>query len=230
VELKVYLRAIRRRWPIIVLLPLLIGLMAIYQQSTRDDVYAVHIRASVLRHPDPPIASEYQYEAYYNYLSSEFAIDDLVEAIRGNVFAAAVAERASAEGPQVGAGEAHAAIAADRRHRILNLTVRSGDPAIAESIARAAAAELEERAFHYLGVETAGTTAIVQIIDRPGGAVVDTGRQQLMLLLQLVAAVGAGVLLAFLVDYLDDTLYDAEMTEEAIRLPHLASVPAESRT
>ena len=47
--------------------------------------------------------------------------------------------------------------------------------------------------------------------------------------LEVLAALGFGVLLAFLVDYIDDTLYDAESTTAALRLPHLASVPAEPR-
>jgi capsular polysaccharide biosynthesis protein len=225
-ELKHYLRIIARRWPIIVFLPLLVGLLAVYQFAVRDATYTSHVAAVVTRHPDPQQSDEYQYDAYYNYVSSEFAIDDLVEAVNGNVFAQAVAERARAAGADVSTSEVQGALAADRRHRILHVTAGSRDQAQAETIAQAAAAELEARAFHYLGVDTAGTTAIVSIIERPEQAVRDISRLQLLILLQLLAAAGAGVLLAFFLEYLDDTLYDREAVELALRLPHLADVPA----
>jgi capsular polysaccharide biosynthesis protein len=226
-ELKHYLRTVARRWPIILLVPLLVALLSVYQLTVRDATFTAHLAAVVTRHPDPQQSGEYQYDAYYNYVASEFAIDDLVEAVSGNVFAEAVAARARAEGAGVSGNDVQSALDANRRHRILNVDVHSRDRDQAEVIARAAAAELEERAFNYLGVDAAGTTAIVSMIERPGSAERDVSRLQLLLLVQLIAAFGAGVLLAFLLDYLDDTLYDAEAAELALQLPHLASVPLE---
>jgi capsular polysaccharide biosynthesis protein len=49
-------------------------------------------------------------------------------------------------------------------------------------------------------------------------------------MLQIVAAIGAGVLLAYLVDYLDDSLHDGEQTATILGVPLLASVPLERRS
>lgn len=228
-ELKHYLRVLLRRWPALVVLPLLAVVLAVVQEAARDPRYSTQARATVIREPETPPAGEFDYDRYYNYLASEFAIDDLVEAVRGNVFAAAVAERLRAEGVEIGAGEVQGAIAADRMHRVLTMNVSSGDAARAEQIARAATAELQASAFEYLGIEGVGSPAVVNIVQEPGAASEDTGRARLLLALQIVAALGAGVLLAFLVDYLDDTLYDGESAAAALALPELASVPAERR-
>jgi capsular polysaccharide biosynthesis protein len=226
VELKSYLNILKRRWPIVVLLPLLVALGALYQDATRDPQYSTDVRATVIRQPDAAPAGEFDYDRYYNYLASEFAIDDLVEAVRGNVFAEGVVARLPA-GSDVSAGDVQNILAADRQHRILTMTATSTDGTEAELVARAAVEELEQAAFQYLGVEAIGSEAVVEIIQTPGAASPDTGRARLLLILQVVAALGTAVLLAFLIDYLDDTLYDAESTAAALRVPHLASVPGE---
>jgi capsular polysaccharide biosynthesis protein len=42
-------------------------------------------------------------------------------------------------------------------------------------------------------------------------------------------ALGVGVLLAFFVDYLDDTLYDLDAVQAVMRLPHLTTVTGKRR-
>ncbi len=227
-ELKVYLQALRRRWPIVVALPLLVGLLAIAQEVSRDTTYAAYAKLRVI---SEQLEGDFtDYPADDNFIASEYAIDDLVEAVRGNVFSAVVAERVQAAGIAIGREEVQSAISAEREHRVLTVTVRSGDPARAEAIAREATAELEAGAFEYIGLPSPDAGSVVRVIDQPGNAGPDTSRARLLLLLQVIAAAGAGVLLAFLVDYLDDTLHDGESTAATLGLPHLASVPAERRT
>jgi capsular polysaccharide biosynthesis protein len=228
-ELKTYVQIIKRRWPAVVVLPLLVAMLAIWQETTRDATYSTEVRAAVVRVRDPLPLNQYGFDDYYNYVSSEFAIDDLVEAVRGNVFAQAVAERATAAGTSIDASEAQSMIAADRVHRIISVHVTSHDPARARAVAEAASAELDTNAYSYIGVESDAEGSSVNIIQRPGNASPDTARERLLLALEILAALGFGVLLAFLVDYIDDTLYDAESTTAALRLPNLASVPAEPR-
>jgi capsular polysaccharide biosynthesis protein len=228
-ELKTYVQIIKRRWPAVVVLPLLVAMLAIWQETTRDATYSTEVRAAVVRVRDPLPLNQYGFDDYYNYVSSEFAIDDLVEAVRGNVFAQAVAERATAAGTSIDASEAQSMIAADRVHRIISVHVTSHDPARARAVAEAASAELDTNAYSYIGVESDAEGSSVNIIQRPGNASPDTARERLLLTLEILAALGFGVLLAFLVDYIDDTLYDAESTTAALRLPNLASVPAEPR-
>lgn len=225
-ELRWYLNILKRRWPIVLALPLLVGVIAIFQDVTRDPVYSTEMRVSVIRQPEALPEAEFGYNGYYNYLASEFAIDDLVEAVRGNVFTDAVASRLPAESG-IDSGEVQQALTPEREHRVLTMTAMSVDKQEAEAIAAATMSELQDHAFSFLGVEGIGSTAVVEVIQTPGEAVADTGRARLLLLLQVIAAMGAAVLLAFLVDYLDDTLYDAESTADVLRTPHLASIPAE---
>ena len=224
-ELKVYLQALRRRWPILVALPLLVGLLAAFQEVSRDATYVTDAKLRVI---SEQLEGEFtDYPVDDNFIASEYAIDDLVEAVRGNVFSAAVAERVRSAGIDIGSEEVQSAISSEREHRVLNVTVRSGDPERAEAIAREATAELEAGAFEYIGLPSPDAGSIVRVIDQPGEAGPDTSRARLLLLLQVVAAAGAAVLLAFLVDYLDDTLHDGEATAATLGLPHLATVPAE---
>jgi capsular polysaccharide biosynthesis protein len=228
VELKTYLNILWRRRIWVLLPPLLALLAGVWQLSGQAAAYTTELRASVLREAEPPPENEFGYNGYYNNLSTEFAIDDLIEAMSGNVFAEAVAERAQQAGADVTVEDVESEMSAERRHRIVTVTVTSSDRAQADAIAAAAAAELEERAFSYISVSGSDQPAEARIIQRPEPAMEDTGRQMILVLLQLVAAGAFGVLLAFLIDYLDDTLYDGETAALALRVPHLASVPAET--
>jgi capsular polysaccharide biosynthesis protein len=227
-ELKIYLQALRRRWPVILALPLIVALLAVVQEVSRETTYATDARLRVISERIEGDFTDYPDDD--NFIASEYAIDDLVEAVRGNVFAATVAERVRASGMDIGNEEVESAIASDREHRVLTVTVRSADPERAEAIAREATLELEASAFEYIGFPSPESGQVVTVIDQPGEAGPDTSRARLLLILQVVAAAGAGVLLAFLIDYLDDTLHDAETTAATLGVPYLASVPAESRS
>ena len=226
-ELKAYIQALRRRWPILVALPLLVGLLAVVQEVSRDTTYATYAKLRVI---SEQLDGEFtDYPADDNFIASEYAIDDLVQAVRGNVFSAAVAERVRAAGIDIGQEEVESAISSEREHRVLTVTVRSGEPAHAEAIAREATAELQAAAFEYIGLPSADAGSVVRVIDQPGEAGPDTSRARLLLLLQVIAAAGAAILLAFLVDYLDDTLHEGEATAATLGVPHLASVQVERR-
>lgn len=227
-ELKIYLQALWRRWPIVLVLPLLVGLLAVVQEVSRETIYATEARLRII---SEQLEGEFtNYPADDNFIASEYAIDDMVEAVQGNVFSSVVAERVRAGGIQVDGEEVQATIGAERAHRVLSITVRSEDADLAEAIAREATLELEASAFDYIGLPSPDSGSVVQVVDQPGEAGPDSSRARLLLLLQVIAAAGAGVLLAFLVDYLDDTLHDGQTAAATLGLPHLASVPAEQRT
>jgi capsular polysaccharide biosynthesis protein len=226
-ELKWYLQVIWRRWPAVVILPVLVALIAVYQDTIRTESYSANSRLAVVRMPDPIPEGDFRYDEYYNYLASEFKIDDLVETVRGNVFAAAVAERMTAAGEVISAGEVQGAVASDRQHRILSITVSTPDQGRTLAISRAVIEELESNAAHYLDMPEDAAGASVRAIQIPADANPNSAQDQMILILGVVVALGLGVLLAFLVDYVDDTLYDEDGTASAMKLPVLASVPAE---
>ncbi|MFW6075600.1 MAG: Wzz/FepE/Etk N-terminal domain-containing protein [Chloroflexota bacterium] len=228
-ELKYYLRILLRRWPVIVILPVVVASFAAIELVTRTPEYSATARLSVVRSPDAQIPTEYQYDEYYNYLASEFAIDDLVEIVQGSVYAEAVAQRVSEGGLPVSGGEVRAALTASREHRVITMNVASSDDRLAVAIATAAVDELRENAIAYLSNQDEPMPIIARAIDVPTGAAPDTERVQLIFVLAVVVSAGFGVLLALLIDLLDDRFFDEESAEYAMGCPHLASIPVESR-
>jgi capsular polysaccharide biosynthesis protein len=221
-ELKWYLQVLLRRWPALLILPLLAVAFAVYQDSNRSEQFSASARLAVVRAPETPSSPDFRYDEYYNYLSSEFKIDDLVETVRGNVFAAAVAQRLGAS-----TGEVQGSLSAERQHRILSVNVTTGDPERTMQIVRAVVEELEQNPELYVDVLTEGAGASVRAIQVPEGAAPDSARARMLLVLGVMVAAGAGVLLAFLVEYLDDTLYDDETTAHALDMPVIGVVPSE---
>lgn len=223
-ELKHYVQILRRRWWVVVLVPLIVIIVGGLGYVSRTPAYEATARVSFKRMPDAPIPGEFQYDEYYNYLSSEYAIDDLVEIIKGNVFSERVAEHLIADGVVISVGEVQSMLSASREHRILALTAVSHDAERAIQVARAAQLEIEQNAMRYL-INRNGTdrAAIIQAVQIPNEAASDQPRARLLLALAVVVAIGAGIVLAFVVDYFDDRLHDAELASAALRLPVLAS-------
>ena len=226
-ELKTYFSALRRRWPIVVALPLLALMLGLYQEVTRTPMWTTDVRARVLFDPQTPPTNEFDYNRFYLFGSTEYTIDDLVEVLQGNVFAEGVADRLA--DPSITSTDVEQALGMERRHRVLTVSVTASDEDDAVNIAAAAGDELRENATSLLGLDQIESEALIEIVDRPAEAMSDTARMRLLIVLQALAAAGLGVLLAFLVDYLDDTLYDSDTASVALRLPHLASVPSERR-
>lgn len=226
-ELRSYLHVLLRRWPAVVILPLLVGLLAVYQDMSRVTQYTANAQISVVRTPDPRPVEDFRYDEYYNYLTSEFKIDDLVETVDGNVFAATVAQRLNSEGMPIDTTEVQMALSPDRRHRILAMDVTTPESDRSLQIARVAVTELEENAALYLDMPSDGVGASVRVVQAPNDTSPDTTQARIILALGVLAALGAGVLLAFLVDHLDDTLYDGDSSAAATKLPLLATVPTD---
>ncbi|MDQ3525925.1 MAG: hypothetical protein M3451_12850 [Chloroflexota bacterium] len=209
------------------ILPLLVGMLAIYQDMNRVTQYTADARLSVVRIPDPRPVEDFRYDEYYNYLTSEFKIDDLVETVNGNVFAGAVAERLTAAGMDIDSDVVQQTIGTERRHRVLFIMVTTNEPERSLEISQAAVAELEENAPVYLDMPNDAAGASVRVVEYPNDASTDTTQARIILALGVLTALGAGVLLAFLVDYHDDTLYDGDSAAAATKLPLLATVPAD---
>lgn len=226
-ELKSYLQVLVRRWPAVVILPLLVGLLAVYQDMTRITQYTADARLSVVRLPDPRPVEDFRYDEYYNYLTSEFKIDDLVETVNGNVFAGAVAERLTAAGMSIDSDAVQQTIGTERRHRVLFIMVTTTEPERSLQISQAAVAELEENAPLYLDMPNDAAGASVRVVEFPDDTSPDTTQARIILAVGVLAALGAGALLAFLVDYLDDTIYDSDGAAAALKLPLLATVPVD---
>jgi capsular polysaccharide biosynthesis protein len=226
VELKEYIVILWRRWWLVVLVPLIVLIGVLYQAVGSQPAYTATTQLAVTRLPQQPATPEFRYDEYYNYLASEYMIDDMVNVVRGNVFAEDVSKTiAATNGVEIAPGEIQGAIDSSRRNRILTVNVTAAKPERAMMIAAAVATTLERNGTAYFGFNPAERGAIIKTVQQPLSASANTEREWLIMALEVMVALFAGVLLAFLVEYLDDTLRSPEMVSAALRIPVIGVIP-----
>ncbi|HEY65997.1 MAG TPA: hypothetical protein G4O02_15650 [Caldilineae bacterium] len=217
VELRAYWAIIRRRWwlPVaIILLTMLWWVAARQPWRPRPTTYTTSLSFSVGVRPEPRTGDYYTYDRYYTWLASEYLVDDLSEVVRRSEFARAVSQRLADQGITVPAGAIQGSTQAGKLHRVLTLSISWGDPEQLAAIADAAAAVLSEEAGAFLP-QTMADEVEARLIDR--GAIVPIApplRERLDLPLRLFLGLIVGVALAFLLDYLDDSVRDRADLED----------------
>jgi capsular polysaccharide biosynthesis protein len=155
------------------------------------------------------------------WLASEYLADDLSEVLKGGDFAARISE-------QVGFDVPAGTVFASREHRIMTVSITWRNPDQLQSIAEAVGAAVEDGGADYFP-QLVGVEAQAVLIDGPGiGQVGRSLKDQLDLPIRLFVALVAGVALAFLWDYLDDTVRD-RTDAEALGVHLLGEIPRQSR-
>lgn len=218
-ELRNYWLILRRRWWIPAALIVLVGALTLVTYHAPTPVYQASIRFTIGVSADrnvegvDPILTAYQ--------ASEYIRDDFVEILHSELFANDVNANL---GPNLKINKNVISGAVEKQRRIMSMTITWGDEQQARLIAGAAAKTLETqnaKYFKQLGSEGASVT----IIDGPDVAPVAPGlRERLDVPIRLALALAAGLLLAFLADYLDDTVRDSRELE-AMGMPVLGEIP-----
>lgn len=215
-ELRTYWKIIAWRWWLPVGLALLVGLLTLAMQrpwQPRPVTYNAIMRFNVGLRPER-IPGVYTYDRYYTMLTSEYLVDDLGEIVRSQAFAAEVSRRLAEQGITVPAGVIGASTQPGKLHRILTVNVGWGDEAQLRAIAGAIAATLTESSAEFFG-QFSAEEADIRLIDPPTyGVVGRPAREQLDLPLRVLLALAAGIGLAFLAYYLDNTVYERKELEE----------------
>jgi capsular polysaccharide biosynthesis protein len=225
----------RYRW-VVLALPFLVGLGASALWLAQPATYTARLKMQLVLAPPQGTGAGgdfFRYDTYYNYLATEYAVDDLAEVMNGNVFADAVA--ATLRGPDFGLNlddeDVRGSFTARRTHRVLLVDVKTGDRDRSMAIARAVGLTLARDPLKYFSkgdlVPKQGAAPLV--IDAPLEARGDRVQRALNVIIQTVLALFAGLGLAFLLDYLNDRLRDAEGTRAALGLPVLGQIPADGR-
>lgn len=225
-EFRTYLAILRRRWLIpAILLALTLAFTLISQRpwQPRPPSYALGMSFSVGVQPQVS-AGAYDFDGYYTALASEYLIDDFAEIVKGSEFAAAVSARLAGQNIIVPPGTIQGSTQTGTLHRILQVTVYSGDVEQLGAIAGAVAATLTEDAHLFMPRLLAGQGA-VYLINRSDAVAMGPGlRQRLDLPLRLVLALLAGIGLVYLLEYLDDRVQSRAQLE-AIGIPVLGEIP-----
>lgn len=230
-ELREYWSILRRRWAAPIILPVLVALFSAVQLRPWESpppTYSASLRILVGVLPLEGV-DEVEYDPrYYAWMTSEYLVDDFTEVLSSELFASALNTRLAAQDIEIPAGLLRASANTGQQHRIIRLTFNWHSAEELGSIGEAAVAELEENAAAYfaqLGTQGAG----VQVMDSP--TVVQVGpsaRQRVEWPLRILLALIAGLGLAFLLEYLDDTVRRRNQLEE-MGLPCLVAVPKQRR-
>ncbi len=219
-ELKQYGRIIWRRWWLIVAMLGIVLVVSLVTYHSPEPVYQATMRFAIGIEGEEPVNAASGEGRSDAWLASEYLADDLSEVLKGEAFAQSISDLVPFEVP---AGT----IFASREHRIMTVSITWHDPDQARAISRAVRAAVEDGGAAYFPQLT-GVKAQAVLIDGPG--IEQVGRSltdKLDLPIRLFVALVAGVALAFLWDYLDDTVRDRSEIE-GFGVPVLGEIPRES--
>ena len=220
-ELRAYWQIIRRRWWLVAALLAVVLVVSLVTYQEPAPVYQATMRFAVGLEGDEPVNAASGEGRSDAWLASEYLADDLSEVVKGGDFASRISQ-------EVGFGVPAGAIFASREHRIMTVSVTWSDPDQTQTIAEAVGAAVQDGGSDYFP-QLAGVEAKAVLIDGPGlGQVGRSLRSKLDLPLRLFLALVAGVALAFLWDYLDDTVRD-RADAEALGVPVVGEIPREKR-
>lgn len=220
-ELRAYGQIVWRfRW--LVVLPVLVGLLSLvtYRAPAPGYGYALKLSVSFLPVPAERVDQDPRLGAV---MASEYIADDLTEIVRSARFADLVRRHLPAES-DLAPGAIAAATRAEKLHRIVTVTVTAPTPdqaaALGQAVSQAAQADLAT-----LLTELWGSEVKLVLLDQGGPfLILPSLRARLDVPLRVILAAIAAVMLAFLLDYLDDSVR-TRLEAEQIAGPVLAEIP-----
>lgn len=201
-ELRLYLSIIRRRWPLVAALPILVALLSLALALARPPVYGVSVPLLVTR-GDRFFAPGDDIEQ----ASDDTTALDLPAVLSSVPFAQDVARELARGGRALDPAAVRAAISASQEKHVVTLSVTAGDPAEALAIAETAVATARANGLRYWGDPraTPGNPGInIAVLEPPGAAARLNGARVIAAEVALRTALGlvAGVGLAFALHYL----------------------------
>lgn len=222
-ELRRYWNIARSHWWLVLLPVAVAALLGAIWTLRQPDSYSASTRLVVTQVPAASSQFYYGFDQYYSWGSTEYLIDDYTQILKSKAFARDVIKRLSMD-PKPSEGQVAAALDVSRQHRILTIGVSWPDATQAKDIANAAADTLVENRMKYYG--RSGTEDVaVSVIDYAGVAAGNSGRQLFNFGLALALGLAVGVILAFISDYLDDSVKSLEDAESLLGLPVVGEIP-----
>ncbi|MCP5101543.1 MAG: hypothetical protein GY943_38855 [Chloroflexi bacterium] len=220
-ELRQYWTVFKRRWLLVAIPTALVLIAGLVTYQTPPPAYTVGVNFIVGQTPSPA-AAEADQERYYAWLTSEYVVNGLADWVSGNGFKTAVSTQLTTQGHDIPAGAI--GVVADNVRSKLQLSMSHNDPDALAAMMDAVIVVVTEQnagALPQLG----GETAVLIQIDEPIVNQIPVGiRNQLDLPLRILVALGAGIGLALLIEYLDPTVRSRAEIEE-IGLQILGEIP-----
>ena len=236
-ELRRYWEIIRRRWWIVLGLPLLVGLFSLLTYEPSTPLHAYDLQYSVSFTPaygevmnEDPTLDAVQ--------ASEYIADDLTELLQGTTFFDYVASYLPDTffaGQNVSAALARGAVLQDlitlerveKTHRLLDLTFAMEGEQEAEQLVTAVKQAISNDVTPWLREIWAVSPILMELVNETGPYEMREGLGPLVeFLLRIVIALFAALALALLLEYLDSTIRN-RTEAESIAGPVLAEIPGE---
>lgn len=226
-ELIALWEVLRRRWWLIAI-PTLVVFLSLLPTFSRmlnsTSSYSVAIRFTAASTADPQ--PSYEDSAYVPWLASEYVVVNLPQWVTSDSFAKEVSQVVSQDGLTIPYEDIRAALVADSARSILVVYLTWDDEAEIQQLARAAITVLQTRNQDYFP-QFAASPAQVQALDDIRVNLIATPLMtRFSPLLRLIVGVAAGIALAMLAEYLDDTIHGSEDVA-ALELPVLGQIPRE---
>ncbi len=224
-ELKDYARVIWRYLWLIVALVVVVGVGSFIFRAQPAPQYTASVRFTIGVNA-PPATQVQGYDPILTaYQASEYIRDDFVEIIQSDSFADdvnATLAKMGVSGITISKGNISATV--EKQRRLMSMSVTWGNPDQAAQIAQAAVKNLSENNAKYFA-QLGSTGATVAVIDKPVVSRVGASlREQLDIPIRVLIALLAGIALAFILDYLDNSVRDAR-DAEALGLRVVGEIP-----
>jgi capsular polysaccharide biosynthesis protein len=220
-ELRKYWQILWRRWWLVAATVGIVLVVSLITYRPPQPVYVANMRFAIGIEGQEPVSAVSGEGRSDVWLASEYLADDLSEVVKGGDFASRVSD-------QVGFDVPVGAIFASREHRIMTVSITWTDQEQVQAIAETVGAAVEDGGTEYFPQLT-GVEASAILIDGPGiGQVGRSLKDKLDLPIRLMVALAAGIALAFLWDYLDDSIRDRAELED-LGVPVVGEIPRESR-
>ncbi len=223
---------LQRRWwlivlpGVVVLLTLLPTLPAMLSPASS---YVVTMRFSVAAPADEAIVAAegqtYEDTSYIPWLQSEYVVVNFPQWVTGDAFAREVSQILASEGRDIPADDVRGAFVADSARSILVVSITRDDPDEAEALANAAVMVLQTRNQAYFPQLAAEPAEVVPLDEVRVQTVAPSLVNRFMPLLRLAIALGVGLGLAALAEYLDDRVHRPEDLDE-LEVPLWAVIPS----
>lgn len=221
-ELRLLIKILLRRWWLVIVPPILVGVITLLTYQAPATAYATTLRFAVGYPPEANLASLYD-RKYPAWLASEYIAGGLSDWAKTGDFAQAVADEA---GAGVTAAEVAGAITSDHLRSIVVLYLNGGDADHLKAIGTAAIKVLQTRNGQVFPQNGDGAT--VTALDGVSiGAAPPSLRNRLDIPIRVALGLALGVALAFIVHYFDPRLRErAEV--EALGLNIIGEIPSKS--
>jgi capsular polysaccharide biosynthesis protein len=231
-QLRTYFFLLRRFWPLVLGLPLVVAVASLLLGMNRPASYQASARLMIsqVSYTRQAEGNLPDFDINYSWNSSTYILDDLPQVVNSVAFAQDVQAFLTGEGKNVELTTIQGSLRAEVLHRSVYLAAVNSDPDTALAIVRGAVYAIETNGLKYWNRDQTGDNGLnVAVLDPPGGvATLSSNRALIMEVgLRTVLALAAALGIALLITYLDDRLRSPAQAEEWLGTSVLGMIPKE---